>query len=349
MKLKQIIEGLIQEQYTLSQAMRLAKVELFSSPNSEYKKWVDSELDGYTNKANLPEYRVAQCEVICVLQDYFGSQYEQVLDVSIINNLLREGNSNLSLNKMYICQGIASLEEQFLPQDKGNISMEIPIMLQNNLKEMCHTGGDCIIRIYQRTSSVIMGHLLSSVKNKFISGGLEYMSLFIDDTKEQIINRNSIRKKLSIHEISEIAEDKPIIFFSYSWDSNEHNSWVLQLAQDLQNTGAFHIIIDKMLKKGQYFTRFMETAVRKATYVLIVGTPNYLQKYLNGTGGVAYEDTIITQDLMANVDSGKFIPILRKGDFSSSFPQILKGINGYNFIDDTKYHDNIEEIVADLS
>lgn len=348
MKLKQIIEGLIQEQYTLSQAMRLAKVELFSSPNSKYKKWVDSELDGYNNKTNLPEYRVAQCEIICVVQDYFGSQYEQVLDVTIINNLLSEGNSNLSLNKMYICQGIDSLEEQFLPQDKGNISMEIPIMLQNNLKEMCQTGGDRIIRIYQRTSSVIVGHLLSSVKNKFISDGLEYLSLSMDDTTEQKPIQKFVWEKLTIQEIAEISDDKPIIFFSYSWDSEEHKAWVLQLAQDLQNTGAFHVIIDKMLKKGQYFTHFMEVAVKKATYVLIVGTPNYLQKYLNGSGGVAYEETIITQDLMADIHCGKFIPLLRKGDYSSSFPLILKGINGYNFIDDIKYNDNIDEIVADL-
>jgi len=348
MSLKQIVEYLIQGKYSLEQAMRLAKVELFDHPSSEFKSWIDSELLGYEDKGEMPDYRITQCEVICVLQNSFGNEQEKVADVRHIDKWLTDAGIGFAMSKMYIGQGIATIEEQARSQKSPYINMDIPSAIQKDLADMYHVEGGYIKRFYQQASSAVIGHLLDNVKNKFISGALKYSIPHCEGKNKPSCQFNHSWDKLSIQDIADIPDDKPILFISYSWDSEEHRNWVLKLAWELQQSGAFYVIVDKMLKKGQHFTRFMDVAIQKANYVLVIGTPNYLKKYSNGSGGAAYEETIITQELMANVDSGKFIPILKDGDYASSFPAILKGISGYNFKDDSQYESNVEEIISDL-
>ncbi|MBR1798495.1 MAG: hypothetical protein IJ761_01155 [Bacteroidales bacterium] len=87
--------------------------------------------------------------------------------------------------------------------------------------------------------------------------------------------------------------------------------------------GKFEILLDQDLPKGYPLTRFMEMGISRADKVLIIGTPKYKKKAEQGEGA-AFEGSIISTELMNDIDSIKYYPILRSGTFETSFPTILQ-------------------------
>lgn len=138
-----------------------------------------------------------------------------------------------------------------------------------------------------------------------------------------------------------------VVFISYSHDSEEHKAWVRKLADDLTALGDFEILLDQYMPKGYSFTRFMELGLLKADKVLVIGTPQYKQKAETGKG-VAFEESIIGAEMMNDIDTTKYYPILRAGTFETSFPPILQGRNGDDLTDDSQYDTAIKEIAEAL-
>ena len=138
------------------------------------------------------------------------------------------------------------------------------------------------------------------------------------------------------------------LFISYSHDSKEHKAWVKQFADDLSMAGGFEVLLDQNLPKGALFTRFMELGISGADKVLVIGTPGYKRKAVSGNG-VAFEEAIIGSELMRDIDSTKYYPILREGSFDESFPPILKGRNGDDMRDDAKYEENLRIIIDSIT
>lgn len=139
------------------------------------------------------------------------------------------------------------------------------------------------------------------------------------------------------------------LFISYSHDSEDHKAWVKRFAEDLASIGGFTVLLDQNLPKGVSFTRFMELGISVADKVLVIGTPDYRRKAVSGNG-VAFEEAIIGSELMRDIDSTKYYPILRRGDsFEDSFPPILHGRNGDDMRDDTKYADTLKVVVDSIS
>ena len=139
------------------------------------------------------------------------------------------------------------------------------------------------------------------------------------------------------------------LFISYSHDSEEHKAWVKKFAEDLASIGGFTVLLDQNLPKGASFTRFMELGINVADKVLVIGTPDYKKKAVSGNG-VAFEEAIIGSELMRDIDSTKYYPILRRGgSFEESFPPILHGRNGDDMRDDTKYIETLKEIVKSIA
>ena len=137
------------------------------------------------------------------------------------------------------------------------------------------------------------------------------------------------------------------IFISYSHDSEEHKAWVKRFADDLALHGGFEVLLDQNLPKGSSFPRFMELGLSVSDKVLVIGTPEYKKKATLGHG-VAFEEAIIGSDLMQNIDSTKYYPVLREGSFDTSFPPILQGRNGDDISDDSKYDAVLHSIIDSL-
>jgi hypothetical protein len=124
-------------------------------------------------------------------------------------------------------------------------------------------------------------------------------------------------------------DNSPVAFISYSWDSEDHKLWVLDLASRLQMEGGVRIVLDRWhLPPGGDKTVFMEKSIANSKFVILICTPDYAERANQRTGGVGYEATIITGELAEDINQGKFIPVLRNGDWKSSLPVWIKTKRG---------------------
>lgn len=117
--------------------------------------------------------------------------------------------------------------------------------------------------------------------------------------------------------------EMPRVFISYSWEDAIHKAWVRDLAITLRKDGV-EVILDQWdLILGDSLTQFMETAICESDFVLIICTPVYKSKADKRMGGVGYEESIISGQFMHGQKRGKFIPVLRKGNWRESAPTWL--------------------------
>ncbi len=90
---------------------------------------------------------------------------------------------------------------------------------------------------------------------------------------------------------------------------------------------------------------FMERSLKTSDAVLIVCTPSYRLKSTERSGGVGYETSIITAELVTGTPRRKFIPLLRRGDKETSIPSWL---SGSLYLDFRGESDEIEDAYAEL-
>lgn len=142
-------------------------------------------------------------------------------------------------------------------------------------------------------------------------------------------------------------DDHKRVFISYSWDSEQHQSWVVQLCNDLRQKG-LDVVVDIAQRKGDDLIEFMDKGIGNAHKVLIIGTPQYKNKSDENKGGVRYENAIIKASLLNEAARMKYIPVLRSGTFITSFPEVISILGGYDMCDDTKYREIVEDIVCEV-
>jgi hypothetical protein len=104
----------------------------------------------------------------------------------------------------------------------------------------------------------------------------------------------------------------PKVFISYSWTSNEHQQWVLDLATALRDNGVDAIFDKWDLKEGHDSIAFMERMVTDSTVdkVIMVLDRRYAEKADDRKGGVGTETQIITPQIYASADQNKFVGVV---------------------------------------
>lgn len=141
---------------------------------------------------------------------------------------------------------------------------------------------------------------------------------------------------------------EPKVFISYSHDSENHKSWVLKLATDLRARGVDASLDIWDLQPGQDMARFMETAVSQSDRVILVCSERYVEKANNGIGGVGYERLIVTGELVGNIDTKKFIPILRNNTSASKIPTFMGPRFYIDFSKDESYETELETLIREM-
>lgn len=141
-------------------------------------------------------------------------------------------------------------------------------------------------------------------------------------------------------------DSKINIFISYSWDDEEHCSWIQELTTELKKLN-FNVVIDKThLLPGAHMFLFMEKAIKGSDIVLIILTKEYARKAMEREGGAGYEFNIINHELYKTITSNeKFIPILREGDLNTSVPDFLKNVMFVDMRDDRYFEIRFTELV----
>jgi TIR domain-containing protein len=117
----------------------------------------------------------------------------------------------------------------------------------------------------------------------------------------------------------------PKAFISYSWENDDHRTWVRDIATRLRADGIETTIDQWSAAPGDQLPAFMVNAIRSNDYVLIVCTPKYKQRSDDRQGGVGYEGDIMTAEVFGTSNHRKFIPLLRTGSWSNAAPTWLLG------------------------
>lgn len=146
----------------------------------------------------------------------------------------------------------------------------------------------------------------------------------------------------------EEKQQPPKVFISYSHDNSEHKRWVTELASELVKKG-IDVILDQWdLSLGDDVPKFMEKSVRKADRVLMICTEPYVHKVDDGKGGVGYEAMIVTGELVRDLGTTKFIPVIRQ----KSEPYVLPvSVSTRFYIDlsnEEKFKDQFEILLREL-
>lgn len=173
---------------------------------------------------------------------------------------------------------------------------------------------------------------------------------FLDDVVENTPSKKveeKTFKDISNEKSSSNNEDTPKVFISYSWDDEAHKNWVLNLATKLKDKGV-NVILDQWdLKLGGLIPKFMENSVYNSDRVICVITPNYKEKTINLHGGVGYEYSIISAKIWEEVETQKFIPLLRVGD-NENIPVSLKGRMYIDMRKDSNFEDMLNKLLEDI-
>ncbi|EOC1427671.1 toll/interleukin-1 receptor domain-containing protein [Cronobacter dublinensis subsp. beijingensis] len=140
----------------------------------------------------------------------------------------------------------------------------------------------------------------------------------------------------------------PKVFISYSWDSPEHKLWVSSLAGWLRQNG-IDIILDQWhLRGGEDLITFMERSIGEADRVVIICTEIYVHKAKERTGGVGYENTLLTNELIQNLGSSKFIPVIRQSNPPYITPSSLSTRLYYDLSGGQTYQDEAKRLMMEL-
>ena len=110
----------------------------------------------------------------------------------------------------------------------------------------------------------------------------------------------------------------------------KHKRWVSELAvQELRHNGIDAILDQWDLGPGDDITLFMESGLRDSDRVLVICTDTYVSKANAGEGGVGYERMIVTAQLIQNLGTNKFIPVIRQASSEEKTPTFLGYANVY--------------------
>jgi hypothetical protein len=115
----------------------------------------------------------------------------------------------------------------------------------------------------------------------------------------------------------------PIAFISYSHDSSDHKQWVAEFASKLRHNGVDAILDQWAVGPGDDIARFMEDGVTRADRVIVICTDGYIRKADAGEGGVGFEKMIVTAELVQDLGTNKFIPVIRNVSCKRKTPKFL--------------------------
>jgi len=139
------------------------------------------------------------------------------------------------------------------------------------------------------------------------------------------------------------------IFISYSWSNPTHEQWVIDLANELTESGV-HVILDKWdLKEGHDSVAFMEKMVTdpQITKVAMICDEIYAAKADGRSGGVGTETQIISREVYENQEQGKFVAIIPQRDAQGKayLPTYYKSRIYIDLSEPDSYADNFEKLL----
>lgn len=226
-------------------------------------------------------------------------------------------------------EGIEKLKESYnsmivdLPQEK------IEPMLEYLAKQ-----------IFPESSSMALFYKIVVMKEKRLLGKVETINVV-----PKYYNLFEPEYQKGIKEYLELQALAPRIFISYTHDNLEHKKWVLGLAEKLMKNGIYVVLDQWDLKPGQDIYKFTTDGIERSDRVIIIVTPSYLKKSSMNNTGSGLERMIITGELAKQLDTDKFIPIIKHFNESRSLPIYLGNRLYVDFSKDDEFEKSFESLV----
>src|SRR5262249_5004701 len=127
-----------------------------------------------------------------------------------------------------------------------------------------------------------------------------------------------------------------------------HKRWVAEISAKLRHNG-IDVTLDQWdLSLGDDITKFMENGLSLSDRVILVCTENYVHKADAGLGGVAYERMIVTAELVENLGTQKFIPVIRQRGDKPILPKFLGARFYVNFSEGQNFDVEYENLLREL-
>ena len=142
--------------------------------------------------------------------------------------------------------------------------------------------------------------------------------------------------------------EQPKVFISYSHDSPEHRRWVSELGAKLRHNGVDAILDQWDLGPGDDVTQFIERGIIDSDRVLVVCTDQYVRKANAAEGGVGYERMIVTAQLVQDLGTNKFIPVIRQASRQEKTPTFLGTRVYIDFRNDSQFESEFEKLIHEL-
>lgn len=216
-------------------------------------------------------------------------------------------------------------------EQRGYVFPPILSSLRISLTEI---GKDCIKRLKNDKKLFDSGNPLDSVKIDKAGFNLAAcQKLSYEDFKNKFKNNINIDLKLAYYLLTglKISNRLPLVFISYSYDSEQHKKWVKSIAKKIILTGKANVILDQNdFKPGMDVFETMKNTILKVDKVLVVFTPSYKEKAEQNKGGVGYEFSVLQENLFKRISNDKYIPILRTGERKESIPSFMENYFDYD-------------------
>lgn len=143
----------------------------------------------------------------------------------------------------------------------------------------------------------------------------------------------------------------PIVFISYSHDSDAHRQRVLDLSERLRRNG-YETRLDRYVNGSppEGWSRWMLNQFDDARHVLVVCTETYYRRFrgkeVPSVGqGVDWEGAVITQALYDSKSlNTRFIPIVFEQADTAHIPEPLRSATHYRPTDDAAYEQLLDAI-----
>ena len=142
--------------------------------------------------------------------------------------------------------------------------------------------------------------------------------------------------------------EPPKVFASYSHDSDEHKEWVLKLSCKLRENGVDVILDQWDLGPGDDRIKFMENGVTSSDRVLVICSDTFVKKANAREHGAGYEGYIITAELVENLGTDKFIPLIRQSSNEDKTPTFLKPKVYIDFTNDAQFDVSFEQLLREI-
>ena len=102
------------------------------------------------------------------------------------------------------------------------------------------------------------------------------------------------------------------------------------------------------VRLGDNLQSFMERGLSDADRVVVVCTDTYNKKVNEGKGGVGFEKIILTDGLVRDQDTHKFIPVIRGATGEPKTPRCLLGRRYLDLSDDSSYEERLNQLADDI-